>query len=473
MRLFINLFAMAAISLTASAWDVPENIYMVGGAAPADWNLANPTFMSRGEGNVFSWEGNLYANEGDNDNSAIKFLAQKGWDPEAYFAQNEWTEINEAGGTFTVVRNGEGDKKFKVTKSGCYKLTLTLDPSKADSEAGTLQVAYLGELDPEIYIIGKAVGISDRTKARRISGKNGVYTWKADLHYNAADGDQMQFILKNGDDMTLAVPTEVKYKNKVLRVVPGTYSYQESKASDAGGLKDWYWGLENMVCGLYTIVVNTNDRTIRLTNDKAYESYSFNSSSDKVYMLGLVNSAENGFEGSNSFDSGNPMEMERKEDGTFFKTVKLTYDKVDKNNENFNHQFKFCTGIGNWDQVYYLIPENADADHYVETVDANGDEIKEIKLKPNTNRAGHKVLNAFFGVPEGTDGKVYDITVDPVNLKLKLKANTNTGVKEINESDNAPAVFYRLDGVRLPDGVQPAPGIYILRKGDKVKKVRI
>ena len=56
MRLFINLFAMAAISLTASAWDVPENIYMVGGAAPADWNLANPTFMSRGEGNVFSWE---------------------------------------------------------------------------------------------------------------------------------------------------------------------------------------------------------------------------------------------------------------------------------------------------------------------------------------------------------------------------------------------------------------------------------
>lgn len=456
MKLIKNILVGIAVvaSASANAYDMPENLYLVGDATPSDWKQDSPVPMVKENDNTFTWEGNLY-NTGSEQ--ALKFLGQKDWGPVAIYAETQGKEITtDPNQEFKVVYGGD-DNKWKVQTAGYYKLTLTLNPSNPESDAGTLTVNYLGESKPEIYMLGMVPNRwGDSSEGIAIYGSDGVYTWTGDIYYYG-DDKQLKFSLTKGswNAVTYLVPTEVNYNGNVLQIEPGTYPYQES-SEDNGGLKDWFWGIKEGQSGQYKVSVNTNDKTITL---ELLKSYAFDKDNlTELYMLGL---------GAKSFDSNNPLPMTALGNGKFSWTGTLDYATTDGDENHANKQFKFVTPTGDWNKVYYLVPTGAEADGYIQAVEPGT-----YPVKMTTWTEGRNGVDAFFGLKPNDKG-TYTITMDVPNMTFAISKDTSVGVAEIEaaEADAAEEIF-DLNGRKVSrEGI--AAGVYIVRKAGTAKKVII
>ena len=116
-----------------SPWDT-ENVYMIGSATPAGWSVDNGVSITKTGDHLFSIEVQLAEGE-------MKFMLNKdgfSGDKPYFFAPEENTVINESGvakdGLFYGTESSYGDKKWKVTKAGKYKLTLDLKNKKFKAE---------------------------------------------------------------------------------------------------------------------------------------------------------------------------------------------------------------------------------------------------------------------------------------------------------------------------------------------------
>ena len=114
-------------------WDT-ENVYMIGSATPAGWSVDNGVSITKTGDHIFSIEVQLAEGE-------MKFMLDKSGfsgDKPYFFAPEENTVINETGVAKDALAYGTessyGDKKWKVTKAGKYKLTLDLKNKKFKAE---------------------------------------------------------------------------------------------------------------------------------------------------------------------------------------------------------------------------------------------------------------------------------------------------------------------------------------------------
>lgn len=455
MKAIKNILAGLAIAVASTAgyaYDMPAHLYLVGDGTPAGWKSGSPLPMVKEEGNRFTWEGNLYSSGA----RELKFLGQKDWGPVAIYAQANGTEITtDAEQSFTVVYGGD-DNKWKVGQNGYYRLTLTLDPTKPESEAGTLTVNYLGESKPEIYMLGM---VPDRwgnsSEGIAIFGENGIYSWTGDIYYYG-DDKQLKFALTKGEwnAVTYLVPTEVNLNGDVQQVEPGTYAYQESR-EDNGGLKDWFWGIMQDKSGQYKVTVNTNDKTVNLELLKLYSFDKDNTT--ELYIQGLA---------SNSFDSNNLTPMTSLGDGKFQWKGKLDYNTEDGESNHKNKQFKFVTRLADWDKTCYLVPASAESDGHIQELEPG-----EHDMKMTTWMDGHSGVDGYFGLKPNMSGN-YILTADVPNMKVKLEEDTDTGVEAIAVETDGAGVAYDLNGMKV--NLQNAPaGVYIVRKGGTASKVII
>lgn len=456
MKLIKNILVGMAVvaSASANAYDMPENMYLVGDATPSNWKQDSPVPMVKENDNTFTWEGNLY-NTGSEQ--ALKFLGQKDWGPIAIYAETQGKEITtDPNQEFKVVYGGD-DNKWKVQTAGYYRLTLTLDPSKPDSDAGTLTVNYLGESKPEIYMLGMVPDRwGDSSEGIAIYGSDGIYTWTGDIYYYG-DNKQLKFALTKGswNAVTYLVPAEVNLNGNVLEVESGTYPYQESR-EDNGGLKDWFWGIKAGQSGQYKVTVNTNDKTIKLDLLKLYSFDQKNTT--ELHMLGLA---------ANSFDSNKPLEMTSLGNGKYQWKGTLDHATTDGDENHANKQFKFITRKGDWDKVCYLIPTGADKDGDIHELEPG-----EYDMKMSTWMDGQTGVDAFYGLKPNLKGN-YIITADVPNMKLKLEEDTPTGASEIEAAEtDAVEEIFDLNGRKVNrEGI--AAGVYIVRKAGTAKKVII
>ncbi|EHG15118.1 SusF/SusE family outer membrane protein [Prevotella histicola] len=125
--------ADAAPTPAATPWDT-ETVYMIGSATPAGWVTDNGVEVTKTGDHLFSVEVQL--SEGE-----MKFMLDKSGfssDKPYFFAPEADTEINENGVANDALAYGTeasyGDKKWKVTKAGKYKLTLDLNNKKLKAE---------------------------------------------------------------------------------------------------------------------------------------------------------------------------------------------------------------------------------------------------------------------------------------------------------------------------------------------------
>lgn len=133
-----------------------ENVFIVGDATPAGWNIDAPTLLQKQSQYVFVYEGNLNVGE-------LKACTQSGdWGVPFIRPTFGGCKISKSGvedAAFAYVANP--DNKWNVEEAGKYRLTF-------DLEHYTLAAEYLGEADPveeptkqpieaeNVYIVGDA-----------------------------------------------------------------------------------------------------------------------------------------------------------------------------------------------------------------------------------------------------------------------------------------------------------------------------
>jgi hypothetical protein len=103
---------------------VYKNLYLVGDAVPAGWDINNPTPMTINPENEFefTWEGELKPGE-------FKIPVSKGnWSTD-FFMPIENGEIDLSKTTCKLVKGGNPDQKWKITDNtkGNYKLTVNVE----------------------------------------------------------------------------------------------------------------------------------------------------------------------------------------------------------------------------------------------------------------------------------------------------------------------------------------------------------
>lgn len=98
-----------------------ENLWMVGNATPADWNIDNPVKMTKVADNTFEYQGTL--NEGE-----FKCPMEPGnWGGAFIMPTTNGTQVNHTGvmsDEISLMPNGNPDNKWVVTQAGNYKVTI-------------------------------------------------------------------------------------------------------------------------------------------------------------------------------------------------------------------------------------------------------------------------------------------------------------------------------------------------------------
>lgn len=121
-----------------------------------------------------------------------------------------------------------------------------------------------------------------------------------------------------------------------------------------------------------------------------------------------------------------------------------------------NSFFSFIPALGSWDEV------NAGIRYGANTEDPFGlDEPQALTQYP-TEDMGANATPAFKLTYEG----LFHVTVD-MNEET-MTVTEAAGINGISADNNATAVYYNLNGVRVNN---PENGLFIVKKGDKVSKV--
>lgn len=110
-----------------------ENLWMVGNATPADWNIDDPVKMDKIGDNTFRYEGHL--NEGE-----FKCPMEPGnWGGAFIMPTVNATVINADGAAsdeISLMPNGSPDNKWNVTQSGNYRIVI-------DGNKHKIQVTFI------------------------------------------------------------------------------------------------------------------------------------------------------------------------------------------------------------------------------------------------------------------------------------------------------------------------------------------
>lgn len=75
---------------------------------------------------------------------------------------------------------------------------------------------------------------------------------------------------------------------------------------------------------------------------------------------------------------------------------------------------KFTVNTGNWDKVYYLIPENVEAGKDYAYIKEGVN-----KMKMSSEQTGN-LLDHFWGIKEGENGR-YKLFVNPIEQTLSIE----------------------------------------------------
>lgn len=371
-----------------------EQLFIIGDATPAGWNISMPYPMEKVSTNVFRYEGPLYQGEMKcpiNDNGK--------WEDEFLMPVTHGTVIDRNGVADPAVEyvpTGNPDSKWKIEERGNYEIVI--DASNG-MKAITIAARFLGELEPEpeLYMLGSAANTWDSANGLYLDSEDGnIFTWEGEILYNA-DNKQFKFCTAKGpwDQVDFLIPENAADNGYVEVVTPGTHKLKRCSESE-GTLKDAFFGIPEDGSAVYKITVDVEALTVTLEKVRGLEEPEIT----ELYMQGVAGSA--------GCDSNNP-------------GVQLTYDEglsrfvwegeLYYTTAEGNRQFNFITSKGDWDKVTFLVPEAGDSDNFRELVE-DGGVYKMKKLRGPGNP-----LSASWGISQENSGN-YRIEVDAEGMTL-------------------------------------------------------
>ncbi len=387
----------------------PQELYMVGDATTAGWNISSPVPMEMTASQVFEYTGPLYAGE-----LKCPMQVSDKWEAPFIMPAVHETKINKNGVSAPeceYVPTGNPDSKWRVEEEGTYHVTINCANGK---DAITIAVEYLGEIvrGPELYMLGNAAGSFDSGNPLPMDydEARGVFTWEGSIYFadeNASSNNankQFKFVSRPGnwDAVDYYIPVVANADGFISVINAGKHKMKMTTWKDGKTGFDAFWGISEGSDGKYLIEVNLDDLEFSFTRVGDAEPQPDFQLENELYMQGVA--------GHSGCDSNNPgVQLTRIGDThTFTWDGELYYTE-----EENNRQFNFITSKGNWDSVYFLVPENGDSDQFRELVEDGGVyRMKRIK-------GAGQPLSASWGIAKENNGN-YHIEVNLETMELKV-----------------------------------------------------
>ena len=241
----------------------------------------------------------------------------------------------------------------------------------------------------ELYALGGALNAWDSNNPVMMTnvGKN-LFTIELDLVRNS-ENKLIKFVTKPGpwNEVDFLVPAKLEEgSDYCCYLKEGADNYLQLSNEKAGGLKDWFFGLDAGTSGHYILTVNPKDLTVNAEKVSSIEDKPQTVWKEGwVYMVGDATPV--------AWEIGSPYEMTKESEGVF------TYEGVLAAGEvKFPVEFR-------WDGPTYL------SDTEGTDITAGGE--FNVVLQPE-GQPDYK-----FRV---TQAGSYKLTLDTVNLKLKVEA---------------------------------------------------
>lgn len=387
----------------------PMELYMVGDATPAGWNVSSPVPMEMTSPQVFEYTGPLYAGE-----LKCPMQISDKWEAPFIMPAVHETVISKNGVAAPeceYVPTGSPDSKWRVQEEGTYHVTINCANGK---DAIVIDVEYLGEVvrGPELYMLGNAAGSFDSGNPLPMDydEAKGVFTWEGPIYFadkNASPDNankQFKFVGRPGnwDAVDYYIPYDANADGFISVVAPGAHRMKLSTWKNGATGLDAFWGISNGSDGVYRIEVNLDNLDFSFTRIGDADPQPDFQLETELYMQGVA--------GRSGCDSNNPgVQLTRVGDSyTFVWEGELYYTE-----EEGNRQFNFITSKGNWDNVYFLVPENGNSDQYRELVEDGGVyRMKRIK-------GAGQPLSASWGIAKENNGN-YHIEVNLETMELRV-----------------------------------------------------
>lgn len=170
---------------------------------------------------------------------------------------------------------------------------------------------------------------------------------------------------------------------------------------------------------------------------------------DKLYVLGNLPGAH--------WNTSNGVAMVK--NGNTFTAPKIVFETVTGETKCF---FNLTTRLASsWDEL------NSSADRFGSNNEGDALALNSSAAMRQYYAGGDAADCKSWSIAPGT----YDIVADLKEMRIYAKPAGSTGVEEVSVDDTeAPAEYYNLQGVRVEN---PGHGLYIMRRGSSVCKVRL
>lgn len=245
------------------------NLYLVGNAGPAGWNLDSAMGypLSRGENGHFTWTGDLTAIP--NTNATVRFITGYGWYPGLVpDVDGDKDQIIRHGNSYAMRYRQSGGGSFEITESGNYTLdldVLTATPTLSVTRNGDLTGEPVDPVKPagKLNICGSALcGVpggwsqnTDYIKPMTPTGNDDEFSWTGMLY---ATGGEFKF--RDNDHTNGSWDGWVSATPENFDVTePGTYPIEKT----GDGVADSKFVI--MTDGLYTVTADISARTMTIT----------------------------------------------------------------------------------------------------------------------------------------------------------------------------------------------------------------
>lgn len=244
---------------------VPANLYMVGPATTAGWNVDNAIQMT-GDGNgTFTYEGDLYRSD-------IIFLSGRNWESERYVPENGGTSLSEENKSIFISTDGGDTRHWMVDCAGTWNVTVKFTNYGLDVAITARRISGPSHVIP-LGAASNQWNSAEPNNSIMQATTPGVYEWVGTMP--ADDDRQFKFISHTGEwnsniDFYLPKETDAsstKDANCSIKNVELDKEYPVTTGWAGNGNLESYWCLPTTAQtdgnDNYKVTLNLNNNTIK------------------------------------------------------------------------------------------------------------------------------------------------------------------------------------------------------------------
>ena len=246
---------------------IPENLYMVGPATAAGWDINNAIKMTKEGNGKFTYEGDLYRTN-------IIFITGKDWANVRYVPENGGSSLSDENKSIFISTDGGDSRHWMVDYAGTWNVTVNITNDGSDVAITAQRISGPSQIIP-LGAASNQWNSADGNNSVIKSTTPGVYVWEGAMPVD--DDRHFKFISRTGEwnsniDFYLPAETDATSStnaNCSIKNVELDQEYPVTTGWAGNGNLESYWCLPTTAqtdeMDEYKVTLNLNNNTIKFT----------------------------------------------------------------------------------------------------------------------------------------------------------------------------------------------------------------